>query len=255
MRQYIREAVIWPHVIRGGAFHPAAGCDEERCGEAFITNRFLLSGTTAHFSAKRGGHVMRRRVIRGFTLVELLVVITVIGMLMSMLLPGVQAAREAARRALCLGNEHSVAQALIGYNSMYLKAPSTLGTDLAPFLDRPDMVSKTGGGAGGGAGGGGGSVTSLKVMQCPSSNTVYSYNTKLANHNLASLAHGAAYTLLLSEAAISTSVPTAPSKHGDGWNVSFCDGHQSWLSKSVVTNDTYTKLVNPDGPGPSDGSF
>jgi prepilin-type N-terminal cleavage/methylation domain-containing protein/prepilin-type processing-associated H-X9-DG protein len=211
--------------------------------------RAIHSGTTSRFS-KRGGRAMRRRATRGFTLVELLVVMTVIGMLMSMLLPGVQAAREAARRALCLANQHSVAQALIGYNSMYLRAPNALGSDLAPFLDRPDMVSKTGTGASGG-----GSITGLKVMQCPSSTTAYSYNANLKNHNLASLAHGSAYTLLLSEATISTSIPTAPSKHGDGWNVSFCDGHQSWLSKSVITSDTYTKLVNPDGAGPSDGSF
>lgn len=65
----------------------------------------------------------------GFTLVELLVVVTIIGLLISLLLPAVQAAREAGRRAVCINNIKQLVLAMNNYESLHEMLPINYSLD------------------------------------------------------------------------------------------------------------------------------
>jgi len=86
----------------------------------------------------------RARAARGaFTLIELLVVIAIIGVMVSLLLPAVQAAREAARRMQCSNHLKQIGLALHNYESAYKMFPpgrTGLGISahaaLLPFIEQ-----------------------------------------------------------------------------------------------------------------------
>lgn len=70
----------------------------------------------------------RRGIVRGgFTLIELLVAVGIIGLLIALILPAVQQAREASRRAACGNNFRQIALALHNYQSTHAVYPSASG--------------------------------------------------------------------------------------------------------------------------------
>jgi prepilin-type N-terminal cleavage/methylation domain-containing protein/prepilin-type processing-associated H-X9-DG protein len=91
-------------------------------------------------------HSAPRRPRSGFTLIELLVVIAIIGILIALLLPAVQAAREAGRRINCTSNLKQFGLALQNYESTFRSFPETdapngfsVQARLLPYMEQVNL--------------------------------------------------------------------------------------------------------------------
>ncbi|HEY2826486.1 MAG TPA: DUF1559 domain-containing protein [Pirellulales bacterium] len=88
----------------------------------------------------------------GFTLVELLAVMAIVGVLVSILIPAVQTARETARRSACVNNLKQIGMALLSYEASHLRLPVgakanvNFGTcwwaDCTPYLEETNLFNK-----------------------------------------------------------------------------------------------------------------
>ena len=88
----------------------------------------------------------------GFTLVELLVVITIIGMLVALVIPAINGAREAARRAQCTNNQKQIAMALLnnemrkqrftGYTNVLAGKYAGWPVMILPDIERRDLYDE-----------------------------------------------------------------------------------------------------------------
>lgn len=91
---------------------------------------------------------LRRRA--AFTLVELLVVIAIIGILVALLLPAIQAAREAARRSQCSNNQKQIGLAALNFETTqktlppgaYLAEGSSWSAFILPYLEEGNVFSQ-----------------------------------------------------------------------------------------------------------------
>src|SRR5438445_11061328 len=140
-----------------------------------------------------------------FTLVELLVVIAIIGVLVALLLPAVQTAREASRRSSCQNNLKQLSLAMLNYESTNNVLPGGVGrygccwgtwqVRVLPFLEQGALaglyMNSDGNDATGIRYGAGTNVTlvtskRLKSLTCPAdipNAPIPSSEPKITNHN------------------------------------------------------------------------
>ena len=196
----------------------------------------------------------------GMTLIEVLVVTTVIGTLVAMLLPAVQASRGSARRAACQNNLHQLGAAMHSHLEQHGRFPVDWAEEYLPFLElgglRQTPLPQR-------------RLLPVSILHCPSDTgatlsdgrqaSSYGLNLYIAGLTLSAITDGLHCTAAFGEVA---SVPyddwtcsrefTGVSEngpHGPGANVLFCDGHVGFIRTSDLSDDLNLRILLPDDGG------
>ena len=105
---------------------------------SFCHSSFVIFRRPPRLGLRRAQSSRGPTSLRGFTLVELLVVIAIIGILVSMLLPAIQASREAARRAQCMDRLRQLALALHEFEMSHEHYPAGTVNPTGPIQNLPN---------------------------------------------------------------------------------------------------------------------
>jgi prepilin-type N-terminal cleavage/methylation domain-containing protein len=193
----------------------------------------------------------------GFTLVELLVVITIIGMLMALLLPAVQAAREHGRRTQCINNQKEVGTGAVSFEAARgslpgftskIATPAGKSVDagwavaLLPFLDRRDLADRWKANPTPGKTKTDFNVP-LRVMYCPSDPPdALGQNDGPCSYVINMLVCPAEKGLSLTDIRDGTGVTLLFTER-------FCKGHNWWDTNNTFTNGGFGSVQSNHGGG------